>query len=99
MVVLCLLCGPSRTAVAAERPPNIDVPAMESIFGEGLDSNGAPGGAISVVGPDRVVASTGFGETGSSGAEVTPPDAVPPRINQQGVHRDGSHAAGGGRTG
>ena len=63
--------APGPAALAAGTPGATDLEAMETVFGDGLDSDGAPGGALAVVDRDRIVRTTGFGQADGTGRETT----------------------------
>ena len=63
---------PGAAAQAADPPLDLDLNRMEKFFVDGLDADGAPGGAVAVVTGDRILDSTGFGEADGSGTAVTP---------------------------
>ena len=64
--------APAAGAGTAGQPSPADYQQMERVFAEGLDSDGAPGGAVAVVGTDRILKSRGFGEADGSGTAVSP---------------------------
>lgn len=69
---IALGLSPGAAAGAAELPGATDQDRMEEVFADGLESDGAPGGAVAVVGADRILNSRGFGEADGSGTAVTP---------------------------
>lgn len=57
--------------VPAAAASSLDFAAMNRVFEERLEANGAPGGALAAVDSRRILDSSGFGEADGSGREVT----------------------------